>query len=73
MSKFTTEKQIEEYNLELLKALGYDYKNGYTLNPKGVAPERQSFGDVLLKDRLTQALVRINPHIPPDIPHQVQR
>jgi type I restriction enzyme R subunit len=73
MSKFTTEDQIEEYNLELLDALGYAYKNGYTLEPEGAAPERQSFGDVLLKDRLTQALARINPHIPPDIRHQAQR
>lgn len=73
MSKFTTEDQIEEYNLELLDTLGYSYKNGYTLEPEGAEPERQSFGDVLLKDRLTQALTRINPHIPPDIRHQAQR
>lgn len=29
MSKFTTEDQIEAYNLELLNALGYDYKEFY--------------------------------------------
>jgi len=70
---YTTEDQIEAYNLELLNALGYGYKHGYILEPEGTAPERQSFGDVLLKDRLTQALVRINPHIPPDTRHQAQR
>lgn len=73
MSKFTTEDDIEEYNLELLDALGYGYKNGYTLEPEGAEPERQSFGDVLLKNRLTQALAQINPHIPPDIRQQAQR
>jgi type I restriction enzyme R subunit len=73
MSKFTTEDDIETYNLELLDALGYGYKNGYTLEPEGADPERQSFGDVLLKDRLTQALAQLNPHIPPDIRHQAQR
>jgi type I restriction enzyme R subunit len=73
MSKFTTEDQIEAYNLELLDALGYDYKNGYNLELEGAAPERKSFGDILLKDRLTQALAQLNPHIPPDIRHQAQR
>ncbi len=42
MSKFTTEDQIESYNLELLDALGYGYKNGYLLEPEGAEPERQS-------------------------------
>jgi type I restriction enzyme R subunit len=73
MSKFTTEDDIEAYNMELLKALGYGYKNGYTLEAEGTNPERQSFGDVLLKDRLTQALARINPHIPPNDRHEAQR
>ncbi|MEG4582982.1 type I restriction endonuclease subunit R [Microcoleus sp. MON1_C5] len=73
MSKFTTEDQIEAYNLELLDVLGYGYKHGKILEPEGAAPERQSFGDVLLKDRLTQALARINPHIPPDDRHEAQR
>jgi type I restriction enzyme R subunit len=73
MSKSITEPDIEVHNLELLKALGYGYKNGYTLEPEGAAPERQSFGDVLLKDRLTQALARINPHLSPDTRHEAQR
>jgi type I restriction enzyme, R subunit len=73
MIKFTTEDEIEVYNLELLKALRYGYKNGYTLEPEGTDPERQNFGDVVLKDRLTQALARINRHIPPDTRHQAQR
>ncbi|MEG4455876.1 type I restriction endonuclease subunit R [Microcoleus sp. N9_A1] len=73
MSKFTTEDDIETYNLELLNTLGYDYKHGKILEPEGAAPDRQSFSDVLLKDRLTQALARINPHIPPETRHQAQR
>ncbi|MEG4210472.1 type I restriction endonuclease subunit R [Microcoleus sp. S13_B4] len=70
---YTTEDQIEEYSLELLDALGYDYKHGKILEPEGATPERQSFSDVLLKDRLTQALARINPHIPPETRHEAQR
>ncbi|WP_156427141.1 hypothetical protein [Leptolyngbya sp. NIES-2104] len=37
------------------------------------APERQSFGDVLLKDRLTNVIDRINAHIPPEIRATAQR
>lgn len=70
---YTTEDQIEEYSLELLNALGYGYKHGKILEPEGAEPERQSFSDVLLKDRLTQALARINPYIPPETRHQAQR
>ncbi|MFO7030449.1 DEAD/DEAH box helicase [Limnospira fusiformis CCALA 023] len=73
MSKFTTEDQIETYNLELLDALGYGYKNGYLLAPDGDEPERQSYSDVLLKDRLSNAISRINPHLPADTHTQAQR
>ena len=70
---YTSEDQIEEYNLELLRGLEYGYKNGYVLEPKGTEPERQSFNDVLLKDRLTQVISRINPHIPDENRQQAQR
>ncbi|MGA7935989.1 MAG: type I restriction endonuclease [Kovacikia sp.] len=92
ISKFTTEDDIEAYNLELLDALGYGYTHGADLAPDDAASgdggfrvkdttggaylsleKRQSFSEVLLKDRLTQAIGRINPHIPPDIRHQAQR
>lgn len=45
--KFTTEDQIEAYNLELLNSLSYHYKHGSLIEPEGAEPERQSFGDVL--------------------------
>ncbi len=92
MSKFTTEDQIEDYNLELLDRLGYGYTHGTTLAPDDT-PEslqagslkdssrgtylslekRQSFGQVLLNDRLRSAIARLNPHIPADIRQQAQR
>lgn len=72
MSKFTTKDQIEQYHLELLDRLGYSYKHGSTIAPEGAAPERQSFGDVLLKDRLAHAIdnnptVSSTPNFLPDI------
>lgn len=71
--KFTTEDQIETYNLELLAALGYDYQHGSVIAPEGTQPERQSFSDVLLKDRLARAIDRLNPHIPADTRAAAQR
>jgi type I restriction enzyme, R subunit len=67
------EAQIEEFTIRTLQGLGYEYQDGIELSPEESHPERQSYGDVLLKDRLTQAIERINPHIPADIRNQAQR
>lgn len=67
------EAQIEEFTIRTLQGLGYEYQDGLELSPEESHPERQSYGDVLLKDRLTQAIERINPHIPADIRNQAQR
>ena len=61
---FTTENEIEEYHLQLLKNLGYHYQNGYDIQPEGSQQERENFTDILLKDRLKNALAKLNPHIP---------
>ncbi|HEY9866695.1 MAG TPA: type I restriction endonuclease subunit R [Candidatus Obscuribacterales bacterium] len=61
---FTTEDEIELYNLELLENLGYNYRNGHDIEPEGQHPERESFSDILLKDRLKNAIAKLNPDIP---------
>ena len=61
---FTTEDEIELYNLELLETLGYKYRYGYDIQPEGQHPERESFSDILLKDRLKNAIAKLNPDIP---------
>ncbi len=91
MSKFTTEDDIEIYNLKLLNALGYGYTHAAKVAPEDATREdtrlrvkdssgsylslqkRQSYSDVLLKDRLTAAIARINPHIPSDARATAQR
>ena len=73
MKSSLTEDAIEQYNLQLLQNLGYAYHHGYELQPEGKYQERESFGDVVLKARLTQAIDRLNPTIPPDARHQAQR
>lgn len=68
-----TEDEIEQYQLQLLQTLGYSYHNGYDIQPEGIKQERESFGEVILKDRLPQAISRINPTIPHDAQYQAQR
>jgi type I restriction enzyme R subunit len=66
MKSTLTEDQIEQYNLQLLQSLGYNYANGYDIQPEGPHQERESFGEVVLKERLQQAIYKLNPDIPPD-------
>jgi len=61
-----TENQIEELAIELFEKLGYEYIYATDIAPDGNCPERQSFEDVLLVDRLKNAILRINPKIPHD-------
>jgi type I restriction enzyme R subunit len=35
MKSILTEDQIEQYNLQLLQSLGYNYTNGYDIQPEG--------------------------------------
>jgi type I restriction enzyme R subunit len=73
MKSTLTEDEIEQYQLQLLQNLGYAYHHGYDLQPEGKDQERENFGDVVLKDRLQQAIHRLNPTIPADARQQAQR
>lgn len=70
---FLSEDEIEEYALQRLDSLGYDYQNGYDIQPDGQYPERESFSQVILKERLQNAIAKLNPHLPADIQQQGQR
>jgi type I restriction enzyme R subunit len=72
MSKLTEEK-IESFLLSLLENLGYEYKHGVVISPDGDKQERQTYSDVILKDRLIHAINTLNPSIPPDARQQAQR
>src|SRR5690554_6327667 len=60
-----TENKIELYAIEELENLGYSYIYGPDIAPEGQAEERESFAEVILKERLRNAIHRINPDIPP--------
>ena len=61
-----TESAIEELAIELLEKQGYRYIYAPDIAPDGEKPERNSFEDVLLLERLRRAVGRINPDIPAD-------
>jgi len=62
-----TENIIEEYTIELLEKQGYQYIYAPSIAPDSESPERQSFEDVILTERLKTAVGRINSSIPADI------
>ena len=77
MTTKITESAIETFAIELLEKQGCQYIYAPSIAPDSETPERESFEDVLLLERLRTAVGRINPTIPPDIREdaikQVQR
>jgi type I restriction enzyme, R subunit len=61
-----TENHIELLAIERLESLGYEYIYGPDIAPDSETPERSSFEQVLLLDRLQQSVRRINPTLPPN-------
>jgi Type I site-specific restriction-modification system, R (restriction) subunit and related helicases len=61
-----TESAIEEFAIELLEKSGYQYIYAPDIAPDSETPERSSFEDILLLDRLKKAVDRINSSIPAD-------
>ena len=76
MSNRITENIIEEFAIELLERLGYQYIYAPDIahdlpvrdrtQTGGERPERNSYEDVLLTERLQNAIRRINPKVPID-------
>lgn len=71
------ENDIELFTIEQLERLGYQYIYAPSIAPDSETPERSSFEDVLLVERLKTAISRITPSIPTeqieDALKQVQR
>lgn len=66
MTSKITESDIETLAIELLEKQGFQYVYGPDIAPDGNKPERSSFEEVLLLDRLKNAVARINPLVPAD-------
>ncbi|MEK7756937.1 MAG: type I restriction endonuclease subunit R, partial [Planctomycetota bacterium] len=61
-----TESVVEEAALEWLESLGYAIRNGPAIAPGELGAERADYAQVVLEDRLRQALARLNPALPPE-------
>jgi type I restriction enzyme R subunit len=61
-----TEHSIESFAIELLDKLGYEYLYAPNIAPDGETPERETYEQVLLVERLQNAVKRINKSIPAD-------
>lgn len=59
------EDDLEQVALEWLQSLGYDYKKGNEISMTGLTPERKSDKDVVLNERLEEALRKVNSDIHP--------
>jgi len=61
-----TESTIEDALLEQLAQLGYVVLDNSKAGPDGSNPERGAYSDIILLQRLEDAIQRLNPHIPSD-------
>ena len=61
---FISEADVEAALLDQLEGLGYTRLPDSIAGPDGSAPERASYSDVVLMDRLKRAVDRLNPDIP---------
>lgn len=60
------ESQLEAATLEWFEELGYEIVFAPDIAPDGEYPEREDYSDVILTERLKEALSRINPKLPSD-------
>jgi type I restriction enzyme, R subunit len=65
MKNSITENEIEEIALSYLQSLGYSYVLGTDISPDSEHPERQ-YTDVVLANRLRDAIDKLNPSITQD-------
>lgn len=68
-----TEDIVELAALETLQELGWAYLHGSVIAPDGLAPERRSFGDVILVGRLEAAIARLNADAPEQARNEAMR
>jgi len=65
-----TESQLENNIIQLLQSQGYTHIYGPTIAPDITTIERNSFEEVILKQRLINAVNKLNPNIPEEAKQQ---
>jgi type I restriction enzyme, R subunit len=64
------ENIIERSGIEILQSLGWQYLPGPLIAPGAEQSERETYDQVILKDRLRKAIQTLNPNIPTDAQEQ---
>ena len=64
MSSTFTESDVEEATLSWLEELGYVVLHGTEIAPDAAHPERASYSDVILKERVREAIEKLNLDLP---------
>lgn len=59
------EDSVEQMALLILSDLGYQIRNGPDIAPDGPRPMRELYSDVVITERLREAVHRLNPDTPP--------
>ena len=67
MTSSYAESDLEQAALEWFEEMHYDQAYGPEISSEGEYPERTSYQDVILKERLRAALLRINKHLPREV------
>ena len=61
------ESDIEQMAIELLKAKRWEYLYGPDIAPDGETPMRAAFDEVVLREKLERAVVRLNPSVKEEV------
>ncbi|MGB5943291.1 MAG: type I restriction endonuclease subunit R [Leeuwenhoekiella sp.] len=62
-----TENTIEDFTIKLLEDSGYEYIYAPDIGPEGQSSERKNYEELLLSERLSNAVQRINPNLSKDV------
>jgi type I restriction enzyme R subunit len=65
-----TESGIEQFAIETLQSLGWEYIHGLAIAPGAEYAEREGFEQIILTQRLRKVVARLNPAIPADAQEQ---
>lgn len=65
-----TENNIENFSIEILQALGWQYIHGLSIAPGALQAERESFEQIILVQRLRKSVAILNPNIPSNAQEQ---
>ena len=63
--KGINEDMVEQEALDILKELDYEILHGPDISPDGPNPMRELYSDIVITERLRDAIYHLNPDIPP--------